>query len=104
LLLSSASYIVTLRKLMTELNVLLQQRQRLPWSRGNVLAFGTQVRGFKTRSKLSDFSGKKILSTPPFGGEVNSSVPCRALRHVKEPKCDVEVVTFGKILSAISRP
>jgi hypothetical protein len=26
------------------------------------------------------------------------SVPCRDLRHVKEPKSDVEVVTFGKIL------
>jgi hypothetical protein len=30
------------------------------------------------------------------------SVPCRALRHVKEPKSDVEVVTFGKILGHFS--
>jgi hypothetical protein len=44
-----------------------------------------------------DFSGEKIHSTPSFGGEVKPSVPCRALRHVKEPKSDVEVVTFGKI-------
>jgi hypothetical protein len=27
-----------------------------------------------------------------------------ALRYVKEPKSDVEVATFGKIISAISRP
>jgi hypothetical protein len=31
---------------------------------------------------------------------VKPSVPCRALRHVKEPKSDVEVATFG----TISRP
>jgi hypothetical protein len=43
------------------------------------------------------FGEKKILSTPSFGGEVKPSVPCRALRHVKEPKSDVEVATFGKI-------
>ncbi len=29
---------------------------------------------------------KKILSTPSFGGEVKPSVPCRTLRHVKDPK------------------
>jgi hypothetical protein len=54
----------------------------------------------QTRPKLSDFSGEKILSTPSFGEEVKLSVPCRALWHVKEPKSDVEVATFGKI----SRP
>jgi hypothetical protein len=43
---------------------------------------------------------KKIVSTPSFGGEVKLSVPCRALRHVKEPQSNVEVATFGKI----SRP
>jgi hypothetical protein len=48
--------------------------------------------------------GENILSTPSFGGELKPSVPCRALRHVKEPKSDMEVATFGKILSAISRP
>jgi hypothetical protein len=30
------------------------------------------------------------------------SVPCRALRHVKEPKSDAEVVTSGKILGRFS--
>jgi hypothetical protein len=40
----------------------------------SMLAPGTQVRGFKTPAKLSDFSGKKM---PSFGGEVKSLVPCR---------------------------
>jgi hypothetical protein len=52
----------------------------------------------QTRPKPSDFSGEKILSTPSFGREVKPPVPYRALRHVKEPKSDVEVATFGKIL------
>jgi hypothetical protein len=65
-----------------------------------VLAFGTQVRGFKPGRSRRIFRAKKILSTPSFGGEVKPSVLCRALRHVKEPKSDVEVATFGKI----SRP
>jgi hypothetical protein len=46
------------------------------------------------------FGRKKILSTPSFGGEVKPSVPCRALRRVKELKSDVEVATFGKISRA----
>jgi hypothetical protein len=72
----------------------------LRWSRGSVLAFGTQFRGFKPGRNRRIFKGEKILSTPSFGGEVKPSVPCHALRHVKEPKSDVEVATFGKI----SRP
>jgi hypothetical protein len=43
------------------------------------------------------FFGRK---NPFFGGEVKPSGPCRALRHVKEPKSGMEVATFGKI----SRP
>jgi hypothetical protein len=43
------------------------------------------------------FFGRKILSTPSFGGEVKPSVPSRALRYVKELKSDVEVATFYKI-------
>jgi len=38
--------------------------KRLRWSRVSVLAFGTQVRGFKPGRKKS------------FGGEVKPSVPC----------------------------
>ena len=58
--------------------------KRLRWSRGSVLAFGTQVRGGQTRPKPSDFSGrKKILSTPSFGGEVKPSVSCRRFKACK---------------------
>jgi hypothetical protein len=46
--------------------------QRLPWSRGSVLAFGTQVRGF------APGRSEKILSKSSFGGEVKPSVPCRS--------------------------
>ena len=49
----------------------------LRWSRGSVLAFGTQVRGFKPGRSRRIFKGEKILSTPSFRGEVKASVPCR---------------------------
>jgi hypothetical protein len=42
-----------------------------------VLAFGTQVRGFKPGRS------EKILSTPSFGGEVKPSVPCRRFAACK---------------------
>ena len=50
--------------------------KRFRWSRGGVLAFGTQVRGFKPRRSRRIFQGEELLSTPSFGGEVKSSVPC----------------------------
>ena len=56
---------------------------RLPWSKGSVLAFGTQVRGFKTGRSRRIFQGEKILSTPSFGGEVKPSVPCRRFTAFK---------------------
>jgi hypothetical protein len=37
-----------------------------------VLAFGTQVRGFKPGRSRRIFQGEKILSTPSFGGEVKA--------------------------------
>jgi len=43
-------------------------------SRGSVLAFDTQVRGFTPGRSLRIFRAKKILSTPSFGGEVKPSV------------------------------
>jgi len=49
----------------------------------SVLAFGTRVRGFKTRPNPSDFSGEKILSAPTFGGDVQPSVPCRKFTACK---------------------
>ena len=42
-----------------------------------MLALSTQVRGFKPGRSHRIFRAKKILSTPPFGGEVKPSVPCR---------------------------
>ena len=45
------------------------------WSRGSVLAFSTQVRGFKPGRSCRIFKGEKILSTPSFGGEVKLSGP-----------------------------
>ena len=42
---------------------------RLRWSRGSVLAFSTQIRGFKLGRSLRKFRAKKFLSTPSFGGE-----------------------------------
>jgi len=48
-----------------------------------VLAFGTQVRGFKPGRSRRIFKGEKILSTPSFGGEVKPSVPCRRFAACK---------------------
>jgi len=56
---------------------------RLRWSRGSVLAFGTQVRGFKPGRSHRIFRAKKILSTSSFGGEVKPSVPCRRFAACK---------------------
>jgi len=55
----------------------------LRWSRGSVLASGTQVRGFKPGRSHRNFKGEKILSTPSFGGEVKPSVPCRRFAACK---------------------
>ena len=55
----------------------------LRWSRGSVLAFGTQVRGFKPGRSRRIFKGEKILGTPSFGGEVKPSVPCRRFAACK---------------------
>ena len=55
----------------------------LRWSRGSVLAFSTQVRGFKPGRSHRIFRAKKFLSTPSFGGEVKPSVPCRRFAACK---------------------
>jgi hypothetical protein len=57
--------------------------KRLRWSRGSVLAFSTQVRGFKPGRSRRIFKGEKILSTPSFGGKVKPSVPCRRFAACK---------------------
>ena len=48
-----------------------------------MLAFSTQVHGFKPGRSRRIFSAKKILSTPSFGGEVKPSVPCRRFSACK---------------------
>ena len=69
----------------------------------SVLAFGTQVSGFKP--DRSRFQGEKILSTPYFEGEVKSSVPCcrfTAFKRSVNVTCKSGI--FGQNSSAISRP
>ena len=58
--------------------------KRLRWSRGSVLAFGTQVRGFKPGRSRRILQGEKILSTPSFGREVKPFVPCRRFTACKK--------------------
>jgi hypothetical protein len=60
--------------------------KRLWWSRGSVLAFSTQVRGFKP--------GR---STPSFGGEVKPSVPCHRFAACIRYLNGVEVVISEKL-------
>ena len=53
--------------------------KRLWWYRGNVLPFA----GSNPAEAVRIFQGKKILSTPSFGGEVKPSVPCRGFTACK---------------------
>jgi hypothetical protein len=48
-----------------------------------VLAFSTQVSGFKPGRSRRIFKGERILSTPSFGGEVKPSVLCRRFAACK---------------------
>jgi hypothetical protein len=54
-------------------------KKRLRLSRGSVLAFGTQVRGFAPGRSRRIFRAKN----PSFGGEVKPSVPCRSFTACK---------------------
>ena len=67
-------------------NTYKSQQKRLRWSRGSVLAFGTQVRGFKPGPSRRIFRGEKILSTPSFGREVKPFVPCRRFTACKRSR------------------
>jgi hypothetical protein len=58
---------------------------RLRWSRGSVLAFGTQVRGFKPDRTRRIFKGQKSSARLPSEGNVAD------LRHVKDLHNYVEV-------------
>ena len=48
-----------------------------------MLAFGTQVRGFKPGQSRRIFQGEKFLSTSPLGREVKPFVPCRRFTACK---------------------
>ena len=75
------------------------------WSRGSVLAFGTQGRGFKPCRSLRIFQSEKILTTPSFGREVKPFVPCRIFAACKNTrKCMRGNRRFRSKLPAISRP
>jgi len=71
--------------------------KRFRWTRGTVLAFSTQVRGFKPGRSRRIFKGEKIISTPSFGGEVKPSVPCRRYAACKRSLNGVEVVISAKL-------
>jgi hypothetical protein len=50
-----------------------------------VLAIGPKVHGFKPGRGRHIFKGDKIRRTTVFGGQVQPSVPCKIMRHVKNP-------------------
>ena len=77
----------------------------LRWSRGRVLAFSTQVCGFKPCQSRRIFRAKKILSTPSFRGEVKPSVPCRRFAPCKTSLNLRGSRNLGKITTGyLSRP
>jgi hypothetical protein len=78
--------------------------ERLRWSRGSVLAFGTQVRGFKPGRSRRIFKGEKIFSTPSFGGEVKPSVSCRRFAACKRSLELRGIRILDQIFRNISRP
>ena len=79
--------------------------KRLRWSRGSVLAFGTQVRGFKPGRSRRIFQGGKILSTPSFEREVKPFAPCRRFTACKRSlNVTWKSGIFRQNSSAISRP
>ena len=68
-----------------------------------MLAFGTQVRGFRPGRSRRIFWAKKSSAHLPLEGSKASRSHVVNLRHVKKPKSGVEIATFGKILGN-SRP
>jgi hypothetical protein len=78
----------------------LPEHQRLRLSRGTLAGLWYQVRRFKPGRSRRIFRAKKSSARLPSEGK--PSDPCRNLWHVKEPKTDVEVATFGKILGNFS--
>jgi hypothetical protein len=69
-----------------------------------VLAFGTQVRGFKPGRSRRILKGEKILSTPFFEGELKPSVPCRRFAACKRSLKLRGSRILDEICRFISRP
>ena len=69
-----------------------------------MLAFSTQVRGFKPGRSRRIFRAKKILRTPSFGGEVKPSVTCRRFTACKRSLNLRGSRNLGKITGQIPRP
>jgi len=67
-----------------------------------VLAFGTRVRGFKPGRSRRIFRAKKSSTRLPSEGKQSRRSHVVNLRHAKEPKSEVEVATFDKILGNFS--
>ena len=78
----------------------LPEHQRLRLSIGKRAGLWYQVRGFKPGRSRRIFRAKKSSARLPSEGKPSGT--CRNLWHVKEPKSDVEVATFGKILGNFS--
>jgi len=70
-----------------------------------VLAFSTQVCGFKPGRSLRNFRAKNILSTSSFGGEVKPSVSCHRFAACKRSLNLRGSRNSGKITTGhLSRP
>ena len=69
-----------------------------------MLAFRTQVRGFKHGRSRRIFLGRKILSTLSFGGEVKPSIPCRRFAACKRSLNLRGSQNLSKITGHHSRP
>ena len=78
--------------------------QRRLWSRGSVLVFSTQVRGFKPGRSRRIFRAKKIFITPSFGGEVKPQVPCRTFAACERSINLRGSRNLGKITGHLSLP
>jgi hypothetical protein len=63
----------------------------------NVRENTTFVQNFEKIFRVVEQLGKKILSTPSFGGEVKPSAPCRRFAACKRSLNGVEVVISAKL-------
>ena len=75
---------------------------KLRWSRGSMLAFSTQVRGFKPGQSRRIFKGKK--SSARLLKEVKPSAPCCRFAACKRSLKWRGSRHFGKITGQHSRP